>query len=61
VCFNVVLGSVLRMFAGIDMVSVSQVRVMGSCFIVAILVMFSCFVVVARSVLVMFRCLRVML
>lgn len=61
VCLNVILGSVLGMLDGMNVMAMSQMRVMGSGFVVAVQVMLGGFMVMTRSVLMMFRCLRVMM
>ena len=61
VCLHVLLRRVLRVLGGKNMVPVCQVRVVGSFLMVASCVMLGCFVVVARRVLKMFRCLRVVM
>lgn len=48
------LGRVLGMFCGVDMVSVRQVRMVGSCLVVPSFVMLGGFFVVASGVSVMF-------
>lgn len=58
---NVVLGGMFRMLGGMDMVAVGKMSMMGSDFVVTRKVMLCGFVVMARSVFVMFRCLGVML
>jgi hypothetical protein len=58
---NVILGGFLGVLGGLNVVTVSQVCMVGGGFMVAILVMLGGFVVMARSVLVMFRCLDVVL
>ena len=60
VCLNVMLCRVLGVVSGMDMVAVGQVPVVGSGQVVAFLVMLCGFPVMARSVFMMFRCLRVM-
>ena len=60
-CLNVILGSVLGMLDGMNVMAMSQMRVMGSGFVVAVQVMLGGFMVMTRSVLMMFRCLRVMM
>jgi hypothetical protein len=60
VCGDVVLGGVLGVLSGVGMVAMRQVGVVGGGFMVAIEVLLGGFVVVARSVLVMLRCLSVM-
>ena len=57
--FNVMLGGFLGVLRRLNVVTVRQVSMVGGRFMVAILVMLGGFVVMARSVLVMFRCLRV--
>lgn len=59
--FDVVLGCLLSVFAGVDVVAVRKVRVMRGSFVVPIGVMACGFAVVTRSVLVMVRCLVVMM
>lgn len=59
--FEVVLGGVLGVFGGVDVMAVSEVRVVRSSFMVSIGVMLCSFPVMARSVLVMVRCLFVMM
>jgi hypothetical protein len=57
---DVMLGCVLGMFHGMNVVSVCQMRVMGCLLVVAPFMMVRCFMMVARSMLVMLRCLPVM-
>ena len=57
---DVVLGCLLRMLAGVDVMPVSQMRMMRGCFVISVRVMPGGFAVVARSVLVMLGCLLVM-
>jgi hypothetical protein len=57
----VVLGRVLGMFRRVDVMAVRQMRVVGSSYVVTALVMAGGFVVMARSVLMVFRCLLVMM
>jgi hypothetical protein len=59
--FDVVLGSVFGVLGGMGVVAVRQMGVVRRCFMIAGEVMLGCFMVMARSVLVMFRCLGVML
>ena len=59
--FHVVLGSVFGVLGGMGVVAVRQVRVVRRCFMIAGEVMLGCFMVMARSVLVVPRCLLVML
>ena len=59
--FNVMLGGFLGVLRRLNVVTVRQVSMVGGRFMVAILVMLGGFVVMARSVLVMFRCLDVVL
>ena len=59
--FDVLLGSMLRMVCGMKVVGVCQVRVMGGFLVMTRFVMLGGLVVVTRSVLMMFRCLRVMM
>lgn len=61
VSFDVMLGSVLRVFGGVHVMAVGQMRVVGCGFVIALGVMPGGFMVMARSVLVVFRCLGVML
>jgi hypothetical protein len=61
VCLNVVLRRVFRVLAGMDAVSVGQVRVVCGLFVVPRFVLRGGFVVVARSVLMVLRCLFVMM
>lgn len=58
-CLNVVLGRVLGVLGCMGVMAVGQVRMVGCCFVVTIPVMLDCFLMVACSVLMMFRCLRV--
>lgn len=58
---KVVLGRMLSMFCGMDVMTVRQVRVVGSSYVVTALVMPGGFVVMTRSVLMVFRCLLVMM
>jgi hypothetical protein len=58
---KVVLGSMFGMFCGMDVMCVRQVRVVSSSCVIAALVMLGGFVVMARSVLMVFRCLLVMM
>jgi hypothetical protein len=57
----VVLGRVLGMFRRVDVMAMRQMRVVGSSYVVTALVMAGGFVVMARSVLMVFRCLLVMM
>jgi hypothetical protein len=61
VSLNVMLGGFLGMFGGVNGVAVGQLGVVGGRFVIATLMMLCGFVVVARSVLVVFRCLGVMM
>jgi len=56
-----VLVGMFAVLDGVEVVSLCQMGVMGCCFVVAFVVMAGGFVVVARSVLVMFRCLGMMM
>jgi len=56
-----VLGRVLGMFRRVDVMAMRQMRVVGSSYVVTALVMAGGFVVMARSVLMVFRCLLVMM
>ncbi len=58
---QVILGRMLGMFLGMHLMAVRQMRVVGSFFVVVILMMLGGFVVMARSVLMVFRCLLVMM
>lgn len=58
---NVVFRGVLGMFRRVHMVAVSGVGVMPRCLVLPGLMMLGCFLVVARSVLMVLRCLGVML
>ena len=55
------LRRVLRVLGGLNMLPVCQVRVVGSFLMVASYVMLGGFTVVARSEVMMFRCLCVMM
>ena len=59
--FDVLLRGMFRVICGVNMVGVCQVRVMGSFLVVARFVMLGGFVMVARRMLMMFGCLRVMM
>jgi hypothetical protein len=61
VSLNVMLGSVLGVFGGMNVVAMSQVRMVGSCLVVAVEMMPGGFVVVACTVFMVFRCLGVMM
>jgi hypothetical protein len=56
-----VLHCMLGVLSGVKMVTMRQMRVVGGLLVVARFVMGCGFLVVARSVLVMFRCLLVMM
>ena len=58
---QVMLGRMLGMFLGMHLMAMRQMRVFGSFFAVVILMVLGGFVVMARSVLMVFRCLLVML
>ena len=60
VCFYVLLGSILRVLVGVNVVAVRHLCVMGGFLMIACLVMLGGFSVVFRSVSVMFGCLLVM-
>jgi hypothetical protein len=60
VCFYVLLSGMFRVLGGMNMVAVRQVRVVGGLLVVAGFVMFRCFMVVARGMLMMLSCLGVM-
>lgn len=55
------LGSVLGVLDGMSVMAMSQMRVVGSGFVVAVQMMLGGFVVMARSVLMMFCRLGVMM
>jgi hypothetical protein len=55
------LRRVLRVLGGMNKVPVCQVRVVGSFLMIASYVMLGGFTVVARSVVMMFRCLCMMM
>jgi hypothetical protein len=59
--FDVFLRGMFRMICSVNMVGMCQVRVMGSFLMLARFVMLGGFVVVARRMLMMFGCLRVMM
>jgi hypothetical protein len=61
VIFDVVLCRVFRVFAGVDVMTVSEMSVMRSGFVIFFGMMPGGFPVMTRSVLVMLRCLSVML
>jgi hypothetical protein len=56
---NMCLGRVFRVLGGMGVVSVCHVSVVGGLFVIALGVRRGGMVMVARSVLVVFRCLRV--
>jgi len=58
---EVMLGRMLSMFCGMDLMSVCQVSVVGSSYMVTALMMPGGFVVMTRSVLMVFRCLLVVM
>jgi hypothetical protein len=58
---NVVLHGVLGVFRGLNMMAVRHVGMVGGGFVFALFVMGRGFVVVARSVFQMLRCLLVMM
>jgi hypothetical protein len=58
---DVVLGRMLGVFGGMHMMAMRRVRVVRGSFVVAFDVMLRGFLVVARSVLVVFRCLGMMM
>jgi hypothetical protein len=55
------LGRMLGVFRGMDVMSVCQVRVVGSSYVVTVLMMPCGFAVMTRSLLMVFRCLLVMM
>jgi hypothetical protein len=59
--FDVLLRGMFRMICGVNMVGVCQVHVMGSFLVLARFAMLGGFVMVARRMLMMFGCLRVMM
>src|ERR1700744_5001229 len=61
VCLDVMLGGFLGVIGGVNVVTVGQVSMVSGQFVVTAFVVPGGFMVVARSVLVMFRCLLVML
>jgi hypothetical protein len=61
VCFYVLLGRILRVLGSIHMVAMRQVRVMRRLFVVAAFVVPCSFVVVMRSMLMVFRRLLVVM
>jgi hypothetical protein len=58
--FDVVLGSVFCVLLGVDVVAMGEVSMVGGRFVISVEVMFRGFAVMARSVLVVLRCLGVM-
>lgn len=58
---NVVLGCLLGVLSGVNVVTMGEVRVMRGSFMIPIGMMAGGFAVVARSVLVVLRCLVVMM
>ena len=58
---DVMLGGVLGVLEGVEVVAVGEVRMVGGRLVFAIQVMLGGFAVMTRSVLVMFRCLTVMM
>ncbi len=58
--FDVVLGSMLGVVGGVGVMAVGEMRVVSGGFVVACGVVLCGFMVMARSVLVMFRCLGMM-
>jgi hypothetical protein len=58
---DVLLRGMFRVICGVNMVGVCQVRVVGRFLVVARFVMLGGFVMVARRMLMMFGCLRVMM
>jgi hypothetical protein len=58
---NVVLGRMLGMLDGLNVVAMSEMCMMSGLFVVVGFVMAGGFLVMARSVLVMFSCLLVMM
>jgi hypothetical protein len=61
VSLDVVLSRLLRVFGRLTVMSVSHMSMVGGCFVVFFHVMLCGFVVMARSVLMVFRCLGVMM
>ncbi len=59
--FDVVLGGFFCVLGGLDMVAVCQVGMVGGGFVIAAFMVLGGFAVVARSVVVVLRCLLVML
>ena len=60
-CFDVLLGSMLSMIGGMDVMGMRQMRMMGRFLVIARLVVPGSFVVMTRSVLMVLRCLFVMM
>src|SRR5215472_13190426 len=58
---NVLLGGMLGVFLGVDMMTVGQVRMVTGLYVVPIFVVLCGFAVMARSVLMVLRCLGVMM
>jgi len=58
--FGMMFGRFLCMVLGLEMMPVSNVRVMGSRFVVALLILLSGFVMMFRGLLVMIGCFFVM-
>ena len=58
---NVLLGGMLGVFLGVDMMTLGQVRMVTGLYVVPIFVMLCGFAVMARSVLMVLRCLGVMM
>jgi hypothetical protein len=61
VCFHMVLGCVLGMFSGVDMVSMGDMRVVRGFLMVPGFMMFGCLFVMARRMLMMLGCVLVVL
>ena len=61
VCFDVLLGSMLSMIGGMDVMGMRQMRMMGRFLVIARLVVPGSFVVMTRSVLMVLSCLFVMM
>jgi hypothetical protein len=59
--FNVMLGRLFRMLAGLNVVPVGQMCMVGGRFMISVGVVFRGFAVMARSVFMMIRCLVVMM
>jgi len=61
VSFDVVLGGLFSVLAGVDVVAMGEMRMVRSGFVLALGVMAGGFAMMTRSVFVMIRCLLVMI